>query len=117
MKTLQAWVSSMAGSVPDASTVVLGREDAVPRELLIRMYLADLLVPSPTNQQQTDDWTLIFCVGLTEDEDGKRRLVHRHIAHLVGDDEAHRYFSTYEDKDSVEWLEQFRNKIITGELL
>lgn len=114
MKSFTAWISDMANSIEDKSTV---KQDDTRNnkltKLQVRMLVADLVVPNPTTYNTVDAWMNVFLVDYDHEQQHISVLEYKDI---LSDELYTSYLYAHTDLECIRWLAVFKELINKGEI-
>lgn len=116
-KEFSVWLGEMANTIEDNSGFIKPSYDITtltPSQR--RMHIADLLVPIVTTEDDVEAWVCAFCVSVNTSSPKYPRIYDESLAEVLGVAETNTYIETDGDTQSLAWLYQFKQKIISGRL-
>lgn len=116
-KEFSTWLFGLTNSVEDTSGFIKPSYDITTlTDMQRRMHIADLLVHPIETEKDVRDWVVVFCVTLSDSDKGARKLERGCLSYLTHIDVSREYFSTKGDTQSKAWLNNLKDKIISGRL-
>ena len=117
-KSYSNWVSGLADSVQDASTVRPETAQHVCKHtnLQIRSLIADLLCPNPRTAGQIEDWLSAFSVRIAGEDEGQRVVRRGWLSEILGEAEYDKYISCGNNYETYRWWKELVSKVERDEI-